>query len=229
MKTLSEFWKWAVDQVDDDKEWWNNYAFFCREAKKYEESYVAYSQCLEMDPTSVRIMNDTGLIQLYHLKTDLDRALSLFEQACELGEAKVAQLPEGRRLGAEMLSAYGDALLNLGRVHTLNGHFEQAEEAFNRLAELDGERTDLFQSRFELILATGDRERLKEMVHETALTLLTEPRSRGTRYRLAWAHDELIPKEEGAPVEPEVAELIRLIEKILRPEAEEAEDAEDAE
>ena len=226
MVTLSEFWKWAVEQADDSKEWWNNYAFFCREAEKFAESYAAYSHCLELDPTSVRLMNDTGLIQLYHLGEDLERALLLFEQACELGEAKVAALPEGGRLGAEMLSAYGDALLNLGRIHTLNGHFEQADEAFDRLAALDGERFDLFQSRFELVVATGDPERLREMVHMTALTLLTEPESRGTKYRLAWAHDELVPKEEGAAVEPVHAEVMLLIEKILKPETEVVEDSE---
>lgn len=64
---------------------WNNYAFFCRETQRYEESYAAYTRALELSPDDAGILNDTALILQYHLKRDLEYALDLYERAVQAG------------------------------------------------------------------------------------------------------------------------------------------------
>ena len=68
-----------VTSADD----WNNYAFFCRETRKYEESYAAYQHAIEIDPTNPCYLNDTALILHYHLHRDLEYAAELYGRAIE--------------------------------------------------------------------------------------------------------------------------------------------------
>lgn len=68
----------AQNNSSDD---WNNYAFFCRETAKYEQSYEAYSRALELSPDDPGVLNDTALILQYHLLRDLDYALELYDRA----------------------------------------------------------------------------------------------------------------------------------------------------
>lgn len=60
---------------------WNNYAFLCRETKKYEDSYAAYSRAVELDPENPQLLNDCALILQYHLHRDLDQAKEMYEKA----------------------------------------------------------------------------------------------------------------------------------------------------
>lgn len=68
----------AQNNSSDD---WNNYAFFCRETARYEESYGAYSRALELAPDDPGVLNDTALILQYHLNRDLEYAVELYERA----------------------------------------------------------------------------------------------------------------------------------------------------
>lgn len=68
----------AQSNSSDD---WNNYAFFCRETARYEESYTAYSRALELAPEDPGVLNDTALILQYHLNRDLEYAVELYERA----------------------------------------------------------------------------------------------------------------------------------------------------
>jgi len=217
MRTLADLWRFALDQVDDDVEWWNNYAFFCRESQQYEKSYEAYLHCLELDPENVRLINDAGLIQLYHLRADLDRALELFERAVALGEEQYAEAPDDEALEAELRSAYGDALLNLGRLRTERGEYDLAQAAFDRLFELDAERPDLLISQVELMLAIGDLVTIREFLHETALMLLTDPADRWPRFRLRVLGSALEASLSEEHPDQERQALVELIKRILDP------------
>lgn len=156
MAAIADFWKWATGAVADRADWWNNLGFFCRESGRYEESYQAYRRSIELAPENVRYVNDTGLILLYHLDRDLDEAERLFRRAIDLGDQQYASAKDDPALEPELRSAYGDALLNLGRLATKQRRFDDAAGAFQRLAELDGERFDLRQSQIDLAVARGD-------------------------------------------------------------------------
>ena len=217
MQTLADLWKWALTLVDDDVEWWNNYAFFCRESEQFEQSYEAYNRCLELDPESVRLTNDTGLIQLYHLRSDLDRALKLFEQAAALGEVQYVEDLEDEAQKTELRSAYGDALLNLGRLHTERGEYDLAGAAFDRLEELDGDRPDLLISKIGLLLEVGDTEKIRGYVYETAMKLLIDPDDRRPRLRLRMLGSAIESSLSEEDPDLELKALVELTNQIIAP------------
>ncbi|MDF1798083.1 MAG: hypothetical protein P1V81_02825 [Planctomycetota bacterium] len=80
-----------------------------------ERSYQAYLRAAELAPEDVRIINDTALISVYYLHTELARAEELLLEAIRMGEE---QLADGTERDEETLfdltEAYGDALQNLG-------------------------------------------------------------------------------------------------------------------
>jgi len=91
--------------IDNNHSLYNNYAFLCRETRRYEESYKAYEKALELNPTNPSYLNDAALILHYHLHRDLDKAAEMYSLAIveakkiindkqpntfELQEAKVA-------------------------------------------------------------------------------------------------------------------------------------------
>lgn len=89
-----------------------------------EESYASYKHAAELEPTDVRIVNDTALIQVYYLHAELDAARSYLERAIELGEAQLAAIDAGTaELDEDSLfaltEAYGDALQNMGVLHMM--------------------------------------------------------------------------------------------------------------
>jgi Flp pilus assembly protein TadD len=64
-----------------------------RAMQLWEKSYRYYCKAVELEPDDPRIVNDCGLMLVYHLRRDYDRARALFEKAIELGEAELAALP----------------------------------------------------------------------------------------------------------------------------------------
>lgn len=82
----------------------------------WEQSYAWYGVAVELEPNDARIVNDCGLMLLYHLHREDQRARELFERAIRLGEAALAELgkdaPEAQREFLE--EATGDAWQNLG-------------------------------------------------------------------------------------------------------------------
>lgn len=110
-------------------DWWNNYAFACRELgvaatgrgapeearALFEESWQAYGQAVALAPEDPRLVNDRALIAVYHLDHDLDLAESELHRAIGAGTRLLAELapdspPERRRALEE---AVGDAWENL--------------------------------------------------------------------------------------------------------------------
>lgn len=126
----------------DDPEWWNNHAFFCRETERYEESYEAYRRCIELAPGNARWVNDAGLILLYHLRRDLDRAEELFRRAWELGREVTENPFASEEAVQENFLAYTDAMLNLGRLWYEQGRLEEAAGIVADLLALAPDRAD---------------------------------------------------------------------------------------
>ncbi|MFG0320204.1 MAG: tetratricopeptide repeat protein [Planctomycetota bacterium JB042] len=211
MDEIRALWKWACSLVDDRAEWWNNLGFFAREAGEFEESYAAYERCIEFAPDSVRYVNDTGLIQLYHLKDDLPRAEELFRRAVEMGEEQYPAVKDDPALEWEMRSAWGDAMLNLGLVLTEFGRYDEAEAALAKLDALDGGRADLAQAKTALDLRRGDVDGLKQTVHDL---LSAEAIDRDTRFLLVSIGRTLKDALEDAP-DDELAALLAEIERAL--------------
>jgi len=126
----------------DRAEWWNNYAFFCRETGQYEQSYAAYSRCIELAPENARWVNDTGLILLYHLDRDLDHAQELFQRAVRLGQEACDNPFASDDSRRENFLAYTDAMLNLAQLHAQRGQIDQARTMIDALLALSPERGD---------------------------------------------------------------------------------------
>lgn len=67
--------------VKNNSNYYNNYAFLCRETGEYELAYEAYQECLTLEPSNPSALNDTALILQYHLHRDLDYAEELYNRA----------------------------------------------------------------------------------------------------------------------------------------------------
>jgi tetratricopeptide (TPR) repeat protein len=87
-----------------------------RAMELWETSYAWYEKAVRLSPDDPRIVNDCGLMLIYHLHRDYDRARELFDRAAVLGKQEIAALPadadEGTRQFLE--EATGDALQNVG-------------------------------------------------------------------------------------------------------------------
>jgi tetratricopeptide (TPR) repeat protein len=59
----------------------------------WERSYGYYQKAVALVPDDARIVNDCGLMLIYHLDRDLEHARSLFDRAIELGKQQLAALP----------------------------------------------------------------------------------------------------------------------------------------
>jgi len=130
------------DETSPRAEWWNNYAFFCRETGLYEESFAAYERCIELAPDNARWVNDTGLILLYHLARDLDRAEALFRRAWELGREVCENPFVEQDVYDENFLAYTDAMLNLSRLELVRGNLDEARDLVDELLEIAPDRVD---------------------------------------------------------------------------------------
>ncbi len=155
----------------DNSDWWNNYAFWCRETgtanealgnteeahSLYERSYAAYVKTIELAPENSRYVNDTGLMLFYHLGRDLDEAESLFQRSWKLG-AEVCDNPfVDEAVFEQNFSAYTDAILNLARLYLQRGDLDQAQTTMNTLIELAPERMDAQMTRREIDMARSAR------------------------------------------------------------------------
>ncbi len=171
MNASKEIWKWATSIAPDSATWWNNLGFVAREAETYEESLAAYEKCIELAPENVRFLNDTALILLDYLHRDLDRALPIFEKAVALGEEQYPGTKDDPTSEADLRSAWGDAMLNLGKLHTERKDFAAADAAFDKLSRLDGGRPDLAEARARSLLARGDVTALGRLVDDVIAKL----------------------------------------------------------
>ena len=82
----------------------------------WEKSYRYYEAAVELSPEDPRIVNDCGLMLIYHLHRKYDRAEELFRSAIEIGQPLLDELPDDPDPAElEFLEeAVGDAYENLG-------------------------------------------------------------------------------------------------------------------
>ncbi|MCZ6598060.1 MAG: hypothetical protein O7B99_10500 [Planctomycetota bacterium] len=106
----------------------------------FVESWKTYQRAAELAPHEPRIINDTALIQVYHLQDDLETAEALLHRAIQVGEARLEELgPEAEETERFPLAqAVGDAYQNLGFLHyRLRGEPLKAREYFAKSVATD--------------------------------------------------------------------------------------------
>ena len=122
-----------VAEATDDAWSWNNVGYLLREIASdtetsgesgafdiarttFVQSYRAYQRAAGLAPHEPRIVNDTALIQVYHLQDDLDGAEEMLLEAIRVGEAALIEMgdepEESERF--PIAQAVGDAYQNLG-------------------------------------------------------------------------------------------------------------------
>lgn len=81
----------------------------------WEKSYAYYEKAVGLSPDDARIVNDCGLMLIYHLNRDFDRARECFDLAIEVGQAQLDGLDADTDLrDRELLEeAVGDAWQNI--------------------------------------------------------------------------------------------------------------------
>lgn len=81
----------------------------------WERSYQYYEKAVALSPDDARIANDCGLMLIYHLDRNFDRARELFERAIAIGLPQLEALPaDADARERELLEeAIGDAYQNL--------------------------------------------------------------------------------------------------------------------
>jgi len=86
-----------------------------RAMELWERSYRYYEEAVKLSPEDPRIVNDAGLMLIYHLDRDFDRAKELFERAIAVGQPQLDALPAdaSRDERNNLEEAVGDAWQNL--------------------------------------------------------------------------------------------------------------------
>ena len=81
----------------------------------WEKSYRYYEEAVRLTPDDPRIINDCGLMLIYHLNRDFDRARECFDLAIEIGQPQLDALPEdaSRQERNDLEEAVGDAWQNI--------------------------------------------------------------------------------------------------------------------
>ena len=86
-----------------------------RAMELWERSYRYYEEAVKLSPEDARIINDAGLMLIYHLDRDFDRAKELFERAIAVGQPQLDAMPADadRDERNNLEEAIGDAWQNL--------------------------------------------------------------------------------------------------------------------
>jgi len=104
-------------------------AAMTRAMELWEKSYKWYEQAVALTPDDPRIANDCGLMLIYHLNRDFDRARALFDSAIKNGQAQLDALPkdapDDQRNFLE--EAVGDAWQNIAVLMVRHQHRPFAE------------------------------------------------------------------------------------------------------
>jgi tetratricopeptide (TPR) repeat protein len=105
-----------------------------------QRSADAYRAAAELAPDDVRIVNDTALILVYYLHTDIDAAKAMLQRCVELGAEQIADPALDEESRFALRSAWGDAHQNLG---VLAYEYEDDDAAalawFEKSMEIDPE------------------------------------------------------------------------------------------
>lgn len=201
MQALQEYWTWAATEIDPQNAiWWNNAGFFGRESERFEESLAAYKRCVELDPESVRGLNDTALILLYNLHRDYDDAERMLLKAVALGAEQYPATVGNKDEEEAMRSAWGDAMLNLGLCYLEKEQWDDAEKALAQLTEFDGERYDLANLVDRLAaarkLTNATEEEVISLVSAAISAVIATPEDVGLRNALVTLHNEILRQRD---------------------------------
>ncbi len=81
----------------------------------WEKSYRYYEEAVKLSPDDARIVNDCGLMLIYHLNRDFGRARELFERAIAVGQPQLDALPQGASADERqsLEESIGDAWQNI--------------------------------------------------------------------------------------------------------------------
>lgn len=82
----------------------------------WEKSYRYYEEAARLSPDDPRILNDCGLMLVYHLNRSIDRARELFDRAIAVGQQQLDALPADAPIDERhfLEEAVGDAWQNIG-------------------------------------------------------------------------------------------------------------------
>lgn len=101
-----------------------------------ERSWAAYCIAAAMTPNDVRVVNDTGLIMTYYLRTDAEAAERYLLDAVADGTVQI-QDEMGDRERFDLNEAWGDAHQNMGILEmTLRGNPQPARDWFVRALDI---------------------------------------------------------------------------------------------
>jgi len=212
----------VVEMAPDEGEWWNNLGFLLREyatqieggaypefedpksgaLEVYRQSWKAYREAAERIPEDVRVVNDAALIQVYHVREELELAETMLRESAARGEAQLADLgpnpDEAERFPIAM--AVGDAYQNLGYLyyHVLDRPQEARPFLVSAMESNGGDRSGLGAY---LASIDGNGEAVAE---RDSVSQVSPPRGPIAPARLVWesslADARARARTEGRPL-----------------------------
>jgi len=122
---------------------WNNWGFFAREAKHFEESNRAYRRAIAIEPENARYLNDASIVLLYHLDRDYGQARTWLESARAIAEKGMHD--DARRTAAriEDETTFGDAFTNLINVVQAQGDLDYAKQLLDEFEQKLPKRSEV--------------------------------------------------------------------------------------
>lgn len=102
-----------------------------------ERSWNGYVRASELAPNDVRVVNDTGLVMVYYLRTDPDLSETYFQRAMKDGEAQLQDESMDEATREALNEAWGDAHENMGILEwTVRRNPEKARDWFAKALEI---------------------------------------------------------------------------------------------
>jgi tetratricopeptide (TPR) repeat protein len=102
----------------DSADAWNNYAFLCRETKRFDEAYAGYQHAIEKEPDSPQLWNDAAVILQYHLPSpaNAQKAREMYTHAIALADKTLAESGSSELARDRARQARTDAEKNLAEL-----------------------------------------------------------------------------------------------------------------
>lgn len=102
-----------------------------------EASWAAYQRAAELLPNDVRVVNDTGLVMAYYIRTDPEAAVGYFMRSIADGEEQLKDESMDPQTRAALTEAWGDAHENMGIIEwTIRRQPKPAREWFAKALEI---------------------------------------------------------------------------------------------
>ncbi len=102
-----------------------------------EASWRAYQRAAELLPNDVRVVNDTGLVMAYYIRTDPEAAVGYFMRSIADGKEQLEDESMDPRTRATLTEAWGDAHENMGIIEwTIRRNPKAAREWFAQALEI---------------------------------------------------------------------------------------------